>query len=31
MRVEMPEETNALLLGYLSTITQQPITAGEAS
>ncbi|MFK4874911.1 alpha/beta fold hydrolase [Novosphingobium sp. ZW T3_23] len=31
MPVEMPEETNALLLGYLSTITQQPITAGEAS
>jgi len=31
MPVEMPEETNALLLGYLATITQAPITAGEAS
>ncbi|WP_334183154.1 alpha/beta fold hydrolase [Novosphingobium sp.] len=31
MPVEMPEETNALLLGYLDTITQSPITAGEAS
>jgi 3-oxoadipate enol-lactonase len=31
MPVEMPEQTNALLLGYLDTITQAQITAGEAS
>lgn len=31
MPVEMPEETNALLLGYLDTIAHAPIAAGEAS
>lgn len=31
MPVEMPEETNALLLGYLDSITQAPISAGEPS
>lgn len=31
MPVEMPEQTNALLLGFLDTIARSPITAGEAS